>query len=150
MSIKDLREKIKVPEILKNPYLPSISDDVFYGSIIILVAIASFGLGRLSKIEEGREPVIIESSTTTSGHSHQETGGIPLQKGLSQGASVIQSISGQTSSETQLVASKNGTKYHYLWCSGAKTISEENKIYFTSKAEAEAKGYTPASNCKGL
>jgi hypothetical protein len=49
-----------------------------------------------------------------------------------------------------LVASKNGTKYHFLWCPGASTIKEENKIYFTSKEEAEKAGYKPAVNCKGL
>lgn len=146
MSIKDLREKIKVPEILKNPYLPSISDDVFYGSIIILVAIASFGLGRLSKIEGGREPVRIEGAQLIT-EPKSESGPI---KQSSQGASVILSTKKPEPQDTQLVGSKNGTKYHYPWCAGASQISEQNKIYFTSKADAEAKGYTPASNCKGL
>ncbi len=48
------------------------------------------------------------------------------------------------------VASKNGTKYHFPWCGSAKQIKEENKIWFKTKAEAEAAGYTPASNCKGI
>jgi hypothetical protein len=52
--------------------------------------------------------------------------------------------------EEMVVASKNGTKYHYPWCTGAKQISEKNLIKFSSIAEARAKGYTPASNCKGL
>lgn len=53
-------------------------------------------------------------------------------------------------SEPQFVGSRNGSKYHLLWCPGAKQIKEENKVYFTSKEEAEKKGYSPASNCKGL
>ena len=54
------------------------------------------------------------------------------------------------SSGEQVVASKNGTKYHYPWCAGAKQIAEKNKITFASTEEARAKGYTPAANCKGL
>ncbi len=146
MSIKDLREKIKAPEILKKPYLPSISDDVYYGALIVLIAIASFGLGRLSKLEGEKEPVRIEGASFITEPQNK----VAQSKQSSQGASVILSTEQSKSSETQLVASKNGTKYHYPWCAGASQISEQNKIYFTSKADAEAKGYTPASNCKGL
>jgi len=52
--------------------------------------------------------------------------------------------------EYQIVASKNGEVYHYVWCSGAKRIKEENKIYFKSKEEAEKAGLRPAKNCPGL
>jgi hypothetical protein len=55
-----------------------------------------------------------------------------------------------TTTEKQIVASKNGSVYHYIWCPGAKQIKEENKIYFNSKEEAEAAGYRPAKNCPGL
>ncbi|HEY0010394.1 MAG TPA: Ada metal-binding domain-containing protein [Candidatus Paceibacterota bacterium] len=50
----------------------------------------------------------------------------------------------------KLVASKTGTKYYLPWCGTAKRIKEENKVWFASKAEAEAAGYEPAKNCKGL
>jgi len=52
--------------------------------------------------------------------------------------------------ESYVIASKNGTKYHFPWCSGAKRISEENKIVFASNTEAKEAGYEPSSNCKGL
>ena len=55
-----------------------------------------------------------------------------------------------TSASGSYVASKNSNKYHLPWCSGAARITEENKIWFSSKAEAEAAGYTPAGNCKGI
>jgi methylphosphotriester-DNA--protein-cysteine methyltransferase len=48
------------------------------------------------------------------------------------------------------VASKNGTKYHYPWCSGAKRIKDENKVWFDTVEQARAAGYTPAANCPGL
>ena len=50
----------------------------------------------------------------------------------------------------QVVASKNGTKYHLPWCPGAKQIKDENKITFISAEEARVQGYTPAANCPEL
>ncbi len=52
--------------------------------------------------------------------------------------------------EQVVVASKNGTKYHLPWCAGAQQMKPENMIEFASIGEAEAAGYTPAANCKGL
>ena len=48
------------------------------------------------------------------------------------------------------VASINSNKYHFVSCSGAKRIKNENRIYFSSIQEAERRGYTPAKNCKEL
>jgi len=105
--------------------------DLFIVVIIVLIAFSSFGLGRLSKIEEGRVPIMVENL----------------------GASVINSVpvdSVNGAVDGKFVVSKNGTKYHYPWCSGAQRIKEENKIWFNTRAEAESAGYTPAANCKGL
>ncbi len=145
MSIKDLTQKIKGWGSTKTLNLPSLSDDIFLGLIVILVAFGSFGLGRLSKIEDSKTPIRIENSVESPKNSAPQA---VNKDSSSQGASVISSI--QNGAEGQLVGSSGGTKYHFPWCSGAKTISEANKIYFSSKAEAEARGYTAASNCKGL
>lgn len=48
------------------------------------------------------------------------------------------------------VASKNGTKYYLPSCAGVEKISEANKVWFASVASAQAAGYSPAANCKGL
>ncbi len=48
----------------------------------------------------------------------------------------------------KVVASRNGKRYHYPWCKGASTISEKNRRWFQSEAEAENAGYTLAGNCK--
>lgn len=50
----------------------------------------------------------------------------------------------------EVVASKNGKTYSYPWCSGAKRISEKNKVIFKSKKEAENAGYREAKNCSGF
>jgi len=108
---------------------------LFLSLVIILLAGLSFGLGRLSVAGE-REPVRIEYDALISNQAPITD----LQ--TSQTASVIQAISGQG-----VVTSKNGSKYHYSHCSGAKQIKEENKIFFAGAKEAEIAGYTLAANC---
>lgn len=49
-----------------------------------------------------------------------------------------------------IVVSKNGTRYYYVWCSGSSRIKPENRRYFASPEEAQKEGYKPASNCPGL
>lgn len=50
----------------------------------------------------------------------------------------------------EYVASKNGKAYHFPWCSGAQRIKPANQVWFETKEAAEAAGYLPAGNCKGL
>src|SRR3989344_562236 len=88
---------------------------LFLALVIILVALLSFGIGRLSVT--GKEPIRIEYDPELTTNNSQPT--------TSQTASVITAIKGGG-----VVASKNGTKYHYSHCAGAKQIKEENKISF--------------------
>lgn len=53
-------------------------------------------------------------------------------------------------SNSKIVASKNGKKYYYSNCKGINRIKPENRIYFETKEQAEAKGLTLASGCKNL
>lgn len=137
-TIQDMFRKIKSLRFSLRT-LPKIHDDMFLGAVIILVAFGSFGLGRLSKIEGAKTPIRIENApeitpeTFTGVVTKENSAGFAMSK---EGVS--------------LVGSKNGTKYHYTWCAGAQKITEANRIYFTSKEDAVARGYTPASNCKGL
>jgi hypothetical protein len=114
--------------------------------LIFVVALGSFGLGRLSKIEDSRVPVAIEYDSFD---VTEATSSSSLQQNMvdSHGNATTppdQTITGK------YVASKGGTKYHLPWCSGAQRISENNKIWFNSKVDAEKAGYQPASNCKGI
>jgi len=123
MSIEYLKHKIKgIDGILNNK-------DILVILVVILTTFASFGLGRLSKIDETRAPMRIDNSATVYNSINTNV---------------------QTNEQQSYVASKNGTKYHFPWCSGAKRIKESNKIWFSSKEEAIKAGYTPAGNCKGL
>ena len=153
-EIKSLRDRLNTREI-------------YTILLIIAVGAGSFGLGRLSKLDEGKSPIRIEQSITAQTASAlsssppqvrrgadlpaeaparvQRAGGSAQAGGGVGGASSPSPVGGG-----QLVASKTGAKYHFPWCSGAQRISETNKVWFDSVEEARKAGYTPASNCKGL
>lgn len=110
-------------------------NDIALMLLIIFTALASFGLGRLSKIRENKTPITVESIISAD---------IPARNAA---APEHNSATKKTGS---LVASKKGSKYHYPWCSGALRIKDSNKIWFSSDKEARSAGYAPAKNCKGL
>lgn len=140
-TILDRREKIKflVRQLLLNR-------ELFSALLIVVVGVISFGLGRLSV-----------RSTVAVPHKY-----VPFTQGAQVGASQSGKISeeitatiattstSQQSGGKKYVGSKNGTKYHLPWCSGAAHIAEANKVWFASKEEASRAGYTPAANCKGM
>lgn len=120
-----------IPEILHSRK----TADILLISIIILLGILSFGLGRLSVSRSDTSPVLLCSTATPitgDKTAQQETIAVPISQG------------------GEYVASKNGSVYHLPWCSGAQRIKEENKVWFTTKEDAEQAGYRPATNCKGL
>ena len=104
-------------------------DTIYFSLLIILVAVTSYGLGKHAvndPVAVSAAPVITFSTTTSGSEIANQNG------------------------ETQVVASKNGSKYHYVWCPGANQMKEENKVYFDSIEAAQVAGYTPAANCAGL
>ncbi len=124
-----------------------LNDQIFYGLIVIFVAITSFALGRLSIEKAEKTPKsavqIIEPITLTAtaplANPAQTTNKPPI---------LINST--KTNPENQFVASKNGERYYLKNCSGAKRIKPENLVSFESRELAEAAGYTKATNCSGL
>ena len=116
--------------------------DLFVAFIIFLVGMIGFGLGRLSVVWPEKEPITIENVLEKQYISVESEAKNTYPSKTT--AAIANTIQGQ------LVGSKSGTAYHFPWCSGAQRIKEENKIWFTSKEEAEKKGYRPAGNCPGL
>ena len=109
-----------------------ISDDtIFYVTLFVLVSIGSFGLGRL----EVDAPVALSSTNQA---------GVVLTEVSVASATSVDATTGQ------LVGSKNGSKYHALWCPGASQIKDSNKVFFASIDEAQSRGYSPAGNCADL
>jgi len=121
------------------------SRELYTISLILLVGFGSFGLGRLSRLAETREPLRVEQNSAKMLQA-SAIAAAPLYP--SKVERMEQTIPMATGG--QIVASRSGSKYHYPWCSGAQRISEENKLWFNSIEDARKAGYTPASNCKGL
>jgi hypothetical protein len=121
---------------LKN-FIKNNSQDIFIIAVVILVALISFGIGRLSAPKT--EPIQIMNSEKASVENLVPERG----QGTAQGEN-------QEDYEEKVVGSKNSDKYHLPNCPGAKQISEQNKIWFNSIEEAEKAGYSPAGNCPGL
>ena len=118
-----------------------LDDSVFYTVLLILVALASFGLGRQSvsapkAVIEGspaQRVEVIENQTKTQEIKPETSEVAPIN---------VQSAA--------VIGSKSGTKYHLPTCPGAKQIKPANMITFDSIEAAQAAGYTPAANCPGL
>lgn len=119
---------------LKRFFKENQNDLILIGGVV-LISLISFGAGRLTApASVSPEPIVFENG------SDLQASALP---------SIIddENIGGE---EGNYVASKNGTKYHLPWCSGAQRIKEENKIWFETREEAEKLGYSPAANCPGL
>ena len=50
---------------------------------------------------------------------------------------------------TMLVADSSSKTYYWLWCPGHQDIAEANKVWFETRAQAEAEGYRRAEGCRG-
>lgn len=113
-----------------------LSDSSFFiSTLLILVAIASFGLGRQS---------VSQKTPENNAAIRQE----PPAKALP--VSKTPKAPAAAENDTYYVASKNGSVYHLPYCSGAKRISEANRVVYKTREEAEAAGLRPAANCPGL
>lgn len=134
MSIQEIYEDFKHSVVREAVIVPL---------IILVVAVASFALGRMSAMESVAHYQPIQAGTAVESTVAREmrVEGVPTTS--------VQGV-GTEPVPGGYVASKNGTKYHLPWCSGAKRIKEENKIWFSTKEEAEKAGYEPAGNCKGI
>ena len=138
MSIQEILLKLKGSRL---------NTEFLLAVLIVIVSVSSFFLGRISVAEKSnkiqQKAQIVELITQpVSANANRDV------------ANTERTVSTQSaqSSDAQgaYVASKSGTKYHLPWCAGARSIKEENKVYFASKEEAEARGYEPAANCKGI
>jgi hypothetical protein len=142
MSIQEISSNFK--HFLKR-------SDVSLTFLIIVVALGSFFLGRGTEGTQTvpRQVIITETRNEASIIQTRESEELGEERLVSTTIPTT-SFDAKVPTDGGYVASKNGTKYHLPWCGSAKQIKEENKIWFATKAEAEAAGYTPASNCKGI
>lgn len=107
-------------------------------AIVVLVALAAFGLGRLSAGQGQQALRVIYPE------------GVPVQPVANTAAVAAAKPVPVAAGAGAYVASKNGSKYYLATCSGANRIKQENRVYFVTVGEAAAAGYEPAANCPGL
>lgn len=138
MSINRIEDKIKGEEsfnyeeaLRPKPWREWVRK-FFLTAVILLTGALGFAIGRLTSAPSG-EPVKVELTDTLTNINTSGVGSIATWGATQSG---------------QVVASKSGSKYHFLNCPGAKQIKEENKIYFESPKAAEAAGYSLAQNCQ--
>ena len=117
--------------------LEIIKKNLFLIILIALISLLSFQLGKIS--EPAGEPIKIEQGSAleiqNSNFKNQNLNGAETRSG------------GEVKIDFKVVVSKNGTKYHFSWCSSASRIKPENQIWFNTEQEAIAAGYTLAGNC---
>ncbi|OIP79089.1 MAG: hypothetical protein CO002_01440 [Candidatus Portnoybacteria bacterium CG_4_8_14_3_um_filter_44_10] len=134
--------------IIKNWFSDNQTDVVLIFGVI-LVALIGFGLGRLTATQATKEPVVIESQRASALNSIEQNVNQDNTKqntNNEKNSSSADQISNAGSPEKGIiVASKNGTKYHWPWCSWAKRIKPENQVWFDSEIEAKAAGYEPCA-----
>ncbi len=132
MSINDTLQKIKLYSSSEK------GRAVYVILIIILVAGSSFGLGRISKTSSNSDPVRV---------IYADSGLSASAIGTSSNKPPIQASVGGKGVSGAYVASKRGKKYYPVNCSAADSLKAENKIFFTSEAQAQTAGYTKSSSC---
>ena len=109
--------------------------DIFLAFCIVLISIISFNLGKIGALK--KTPI-----TITPGQSQADVYSAVGDKDTAENPAKPQAVI-----DRRVVVSKNSDKYHFTWCSGAKRIKEENKIWFADEATAQTAGYTKAGNC---
>lgn len=130
MSIPDLFDKIK--SVHGDRRILGIDKvTIMFLFIIIGVGLASFGLGRLSVVDESYKG----SDMTIIGGSDSPT-------------EDKEALNGGYTADRRYVASKNGKLYYSANCSGASRIKIENQIWFSTKEDAEKSGFTLSSSCQ--
>jgi hypothetical protein len=144
MRLTDASNKIKssLRRLVHSPDLPK---DTFMALLILLVGSGSFILGRLSA-----QDAIAKNELSVTRDSRLQASAFQSNSELQAAPNTVKSTPANTAVAGMYVGSKSGKTYHLPWCSGAKRIKEENKIWFQSKDEAAGRGYSPAANCKGI
>ncbi len=103
--------------------------DVILTIGIILVALISFGAGRLTAPQTNKEPIVIQSPAAS------------IEQSLTVGKETA-----KQGEQGKFVGSVNSNKYHWPNCPWAKKIAPQNQIWFSSEEEARAAGYVRCGN----
>ena len=116
--------------------------------IVIFVGLASFGLGRLSVGDKSGGTLKVEYNEPELSSSEAINSPNLVNLGLNDTKMGNSSQKANLGGIKQFFASSRGKKYYPVDCSAGGTIKEENKVWFSSRDEAEGAGYTLSSSCR--
>lgn len=114
--------------------------DILVILVVILVGLASFGLGRLSK--EGSGGGLRVEYKDQAGNMAPVANALVGIRSLEMNSMSVQNSLGN------FFASTRGKKYYPANCSAGKSLKPENRIYFDTREEAEGQGYELSSSCR--
>jgi hypothetical protein len=142
MSVIHFKEKIK--SFMEKPHIL----DYLEVGIVLLVGIGSFALGRLSVVNNTNSDSVNKGGVVVL--SHNEGIQNATLRTFSTTTDIGQGDNSNTnaSSEEAFVASRSGKKYYPSNCGSANRIKPENRVYFKTSTEAEARGLTRSETCK--
>lgn len=106
--------------------------DVLTIVVVLCVAFSSFALGVHAASDKAVHQITKENNLCTKPVTEE---------------TLKESVKISQNNKT-IVASRNGTKYYFSWCSGVSRIAAQNRVYFETVEEAEMQGLTLGSNCK--
>ncbi len=120
---------------------------ILFVFIVLLVGLASFELGRLSK-STSNGGVKVEYPNSLPNQSANAINALETTKSTPVGKTSTGTTYKKSTLDQQIFfASKRGNKYYPENCPAGKTLKQENRVYFGTRAEAEAAGYTLSSSC---
>lgn len=132
--------KIKALELLDK-------DGIMMYLILILVAISSFFLGRLSvdTIDKSDSVQILTSNINPSSVISSSYSAKAIVNNVPNKVDIV--ASPQNAVLHKYIASKNGKLYYRVGCGAGKRIVAQNQVFFSSAELAERAGYKPSSSC---
>lgn len=117
-------------------------------AVLILVLVVAFLLGRISVLQTKTtaEPirVIYPPLVSTNVPKFIESGVVSTTQNVD---TVTDPISAEPA-DWLFAASKTGKTYYPKGCSGLNRVHIENRVYFTTEAQAQSAGYTRSTTCK--
>jgi hypothetical protein len=147
MSIKDrLKNSVIAEFCLKN------EQKIVLAIGIILIAAISFEAGFLHGQKSKPESIVINKiaaaeTESTSADQSQMSASPAKTPATSSKSALAENTVPADNQKCAYVASKNSNKYHLPTCRYAQNIKPENKVCFSSKEEAESRGFQGAKCC---
>ena len=140
-SIHNLKQKIK-------GFFKDNIDLIITPLILIIVGISAFFLGRSSQsILDNNNIYIVNSKIGDRPETQSASSVVPLKQYINDNQNINTIKGSQEPQNAVYVASSRGKLYYRIGCGGSTKLSVANKLFFNTKEQAEAKGYTPAKNC---